>query len=74
MDLTDSPQQENGSDCGVFVCIQMRHLLLRKLLMAHARQKVSMTMGEKNVDAGKGRKEILRIVEGFRKEGEKRRS
>lgn len=74
VDLADSPQQENSSDCGVFVCIQMRHLLLRKLLMAHAKEKVSMSMGGKSVDAVQGRKEMLRIIEGFRKEGEKRRS
>lgn len=74
MDLTDSPQQENSSDCGVFVCIQMRHLLLKRLLLAHAKEKVSMSMGGKNVDAAAGRKEMLKIVEGFRKEGEKRRS
>ena len=74
IDLADSPQQENSSDCGVFVCIQMRHLLLRKLLMAHAKEKVSMSMGGKSVDAVQGRKEMLRIIEGFRKEGERRRS
>lgn len=74
VDLADSPQQENSSDCGVFVCIQMRHLLLRKLLMAHAKEKVSMSIGGKSVDAVQGRKEMLRIIEGFRKEGEKRRS
>ena len=74
VDLTDSPQQENSSDCGVFVCIQMRHLLLKRLLLAHAREKVSMSMGGKNIDATAGRKEMLKIVEGFRKEGEKRKS
>ena len=74
INLNDSPQQSNSSDCGVFVCIQMRHLLLRKLLMAHAREKVSMSMGGKSVDATQGRKEMLRIMEERRKEGEKRRS
>lgn len=74
VDLTDSPQQENSSDCGVFVCIQMRHLLLKRLLLAHAKEKVSMSMGGKNIDAAAGRKEMLKIVEEFRKEGEKRRS
>ena len=74
IDMKDSPQQENSSDCGVFVCIQMRHLLLKKLLMAHAKEKVSMDMVGKTVDATQGRKEMLRIIEGFRKEGEKRRS
>src|SRR5690606_1410632 len=29
--LRDTPQQENGSDCGVFVCIIMRHLLVKRL-------------------------------------------
>ena len=74
LNLDDSPQQENGSDCGVFVCILMRHLLMKKLLSANAREKVSMSMGGKLVDATGGRKEILRTIEGFRREGERRRS
>jgi hypothetical protein len=74
MNLEDSPQQENGSDCGVYVCILMRHLLMKKLLSANAREKVSMSMGGKLVDANGGRKEILRTIEGFRREGERRRS
>ncbi|TVY35530.1 NEDD8-specific protease, partial [Lachnellula subtilissima] len=68
MNLEDSPQQENGSDCGVYVCILMRHLLLKRLLSANAREKVSMSMGGKVVDASGGRKEMLRTIEGFRKE------
>ncbi|KAG9236282.1 hypothetical protein BJ875DRAFT_235958 [Amylocarpus encephaloides] len=74
MNLDDSPQQENGSDCGVYVCILMRHLLIKKLLSANAKQKISMSMGGKLVDAAGGRKEILRTIEGFRREGERRRS
>jgi sentrin-specific protease 8 len=74
IDLADSPQQHNSSDCGVFVCFEMRYLLLRKLLQAPANQKVSMSMGSKSVDASHGRKDMLRIIEGFRKEGERRRS
>ena len=42
--------------------------------MAHAKEKVSMSMTGKTVDASQGRKEMLKIIEGFRKEGEKRRS
>ena len=74
VDLTDSPRQENSSDCGVFVCIQMRHLLLKKLLRAGSQDKVSMSMAGKMVDAGQGRKEMLKIIENYRKEGEARRS
>lgn len=74
VNLTDSPIQENGSDCGVFVCLSMRHLLLRRLLMANANEKVSMSLGGRKVDANAGRKEIAKIIEGFRKEGERRRS
>lgn len=72
--LRDSPIQENGSDCGVFVCLNMRHLLLKRLLLANASEKVSMSLGGKKVDARAGRKEIAKIIEGFRKEGERRRS
>ncbi|THV66687.1 cysteine proteinase, partial [Aureobasidium pullulans] len=74
VNLDDSPQQENGSDCGVFVCLLMQHLLLGRLLQAHANDKVSMSMKGKNVDATGGRKEMLRVIEMFRKEGERRRS
>lgn len=74
VNLEDSPQQDNSSDCGVYVCIQMRHLLLKRLLSANAREKVSMSMGGKLVDASGGRKEMLRTIESLRKEGERRRS
>ncbi|KFA76102.1 hypothetical protein S40288_00335 [Stachybotrys chartarum IBT 40288] len=74
INLEDCPQQENGSDCGVFVCLLMRHLLVKRLLSANAREKVSMSMGGKMVDSTGGRKEMLRIIENLRKEGERRRS
>ncbi|KAE8312003.1 Ulp1 protease family C-terminal catalytic domain protein [Aspergillus parasiticus SU-1] len=72
--LQDSPIQENGSDCGVFVCLSMRHLLLKRLLTANASEKVSMSLGGMKVDARGGRKEMTKIIDGFRKEGERRRS
>ncbi|KAJ9303768.1 hypothetical protein DTO217A2_6780 [Paecilomyces variotii] len=74
INLDDSPIQENSSDCGVFVCLSMRHLLLKRLLMANSNEKVSMSLGGKKIDASSGRKEIAKIIEGFRKEGERRRS
>lgn len=72
--IEDCPQQDNGSDCGVFVCILMRHLLVKKLLNANARDKVSMSMANKMIDSNGGRKEMLKIIEALRKEGERRRS
>ena len=74
IDLEDSPQQENSSDCGVFVCVQMKHLLLKRLLKAGSQEKISMSMGGRSIDASGGRKEMLKIIESFRKEGERRRS
>ncbi|ODA77789.1 hypothetical protein RJ55_06391 [Drechmeria coniospora] len=74
INLADTPQQENGSDCGVYVCLLMRHLLVKRLLCANAREKVSMSMAGKMVDSYGGRKEMLRIIENLRKEGERRRS
>lgn len=74
VDLTDSPQQENSSDCGVFVCIQMRHLLLKRLLLTDSRHKINMSMRGKTIDAAAARKEMLKIIEAYRKEGERRRS
>lgn len=74
VDLDDAPQQENSSDCGVFVCVLMRHLLVRKLLRTGTGGKADMSLGGRKVDAAAGRKEMLKIIEGFRREGEKRRS
>ncbi|KAF2015721.1 Ulp1 protease family protein [Aaosphaeria arxii CBS 175.79] len=72
--LEDAPQQENGSDCGVFVCLLMKHLLLKRLLRADASKKISMSMRDQHVNAYDGRKAMLRIIEEKRKEGERRRS
>jgi sentrin-specific protease 8 len=72
--IEDCPQQDNGSDCGVFVCILMRHLLVKRLLNANAREKVSMSMANKMIDSYGGRKEMMKIIESLRKEGERRRS
>ena len=74
INLDDSPQQENSSDCGVYVCLLMQHLLMSRLLRAHAQDKISMSMRGKEVDAYNGRKEMLRVIEARRKEGERRRS
>ena len=74
MNLDDSPQQENSSDCGVYVCMQMRHLLMKRLLRANAQHKITMSMAGRHIDANAGRKEMLKTIEDFRKEGERRRS
>jgi len=74
INLTDSPAQDNNSDCGVFVCLNMRHLLLKRLLQVRTDSKVSMSLGNRSVDAAAGRKEMLKIIDDFRREGERRRS
>ncbi|KAI0020186.1 Ulp1 protease family protein [Xylariomycetidae sp. FL0641] len=71
--LAECPQQENGSDCGVFVCIIMRHLLVKRLLSVNAGEKISMSMAHKAIDSTGARKEMLKIIENLRKEGERRR-
>ncbi|KAH7391794.1 hypothetical protein BKA66DRAFT_412619 [Pyrenochaeta sp. MPI-SDFR-AT-0127] len=72
--MHDSPQQENGSDCGVFVCVLMRHLLLKRLLRADASKKISMSMKDAHINAKDGRKTMLKVIEERKKEGERRRS
>lgn len=72
--IDDCPQQSNSFDCGVYVCILMRHLLVKRLLHANYREKVSMSMTGKNLDAPSARKEMIKIIEGLKREGERRRS
>jgi sentrin-specific protease 8 len=72
--MDDAPQQENGSDCGVFVCILTKHLLLKRLLRADATRKISMSMKDQRINAQDGRKTMLKMIESRKKEGERRRS
>lgn len=74
MDLEDAPQQSNSSDCGVFVCMIMAKLLITRLLTKPKGERVSMSMRGVNMNAFQGRKHILKLIEEFRKEGERRRS
>lgn len=74
IDLEDTPQQDNAIDCGVYVCLLMQHLLISRLLRAHAKDRITMSMRGKEVDARGGRKEMMRIIDARRKEGERRRS
>ncbi|KAF2740519.1 cysteine proteinase [Polyplosphaeria fusca] len=72
--MDDSPQQENGSDCGVFVCLLMRYLLMKRLLRADATKKITMSMKDHDVNAQEGRKMMMRTIDARRKEAERRRS
>ena len=69
--LSDSPHQENSSDCGVFVCLTMRHLLVKRLLQVPLSEKVSMSMGGRRMDAKEGRKEMVKLIESLRKQAPK---
>ena len=53
--------------------IIMRHLLVKRLLAVNAGEKISMSMANKAIDSLGARKEMLRIIESLRKEGERRR-
>lgn len=64
--LPDTPQQENTTDCGVHVCMNMQYLLLRRLLRASPHQAVEMSMAGKRQDASHGRKDMLKIIEKLR--------
>ncbi|KAF2876334.1 hypothetical protein BDV95DRAFT_650322 [Massariosphaeria phaeospora] len=72
--MDDAPQQENGMDCGVFVCVLMKHLLLKRLLKADSSKKISMSMKEQHINATDGRKTMMKLIDDRRKEGERRRS
>ncbi|RPA93947.1 cysteine proteinase [Choiromyces venosus 120613-1] len=66
-DLEDTPQQDNGSDCGVHVCWAMKHLLVKRLLAVEREKEVQMSLRGKRVDAVGHRKCMLKICESLRK-------
>ena len=56
----DTPQQDNGSDCGVMVCFFMRYLLTERLLPDG--DDANFSIGGKVVDARKARAQIRTII------------
>ena len=62
----------NLSDCGVFVCVNMRHLLVNRLLKRGVAEQVSMSMGNRVVPAPKVRKELRELIEAQRRAGMER--
>jgi len=66
LDMEDAPQQENGSDCGVFVCAVMEELLLKRLLKTKQAGTVDMDMGRGRVDARRKRHEMVELIEKLR--------
>jgi len=70
----DSPQQQNSSDSGIYVCVIMRYLLLKRLLSASVQNKVNMAMDMKIIYVSGARKEISRVINAFRKEAKKKKS
>ena len=71
VNLRDTPQQHNGSDCGVYVCVEMKELL-KRLLNKDSKQKISMSMQGMDIDAARARKMMTGLVDEFRKEGRRR--
>jgi sentrin-specific protease 8 len=72
--IRDAPQQENMNDCGVFVCMFMQTILVDKLLKVAGNEKINVSLRSDTFNARQGRKDMLRVIEDFRKEGERRRS
>ncbi|KAF2757238.1 sentrin-specific cysteine protease [Pseudovirgaria hyperparasitica] len=71
INMEDAPIQNNGSDCGVFVCLIMKHLLLNRLLTVPSKKKISMSMVGRDIDADKGRHEMRRLINKYRDQASK---
>ncbi|KAK6362811.1 hypothetical protein TWF730_000264 [Orbilia blumenaviensis] len=67
----DTPQQGNSYDCGVHVCMNMRYLLVERLLNTPEGKEVNMSLRGKKWDARKARDKMLDIVKGLRRLAER---
>ncbi|KAF2441251.1 cysteine proteinase [Karstenula rhodostoma CBS 690.94] len=74
VDMKDSPQQTDGSNCGIFALVIMKHLLLKRLLRADANQKITMSMKDQDIDYDGARKMIRSLIEERREEAIRRKS
>lgn len=54
MELSPHQARDNGN-CGVFMCMIMRYLIIRRLLHADTCQLVSMEIAHKKLDRDRGR-------------------
>ncbi|KAF2842882.1 cysteine proteinase, partial [Patellaria atrata CBS 101060] len=74
-EMNDCPQQDNGSDCGVFVCVAMEELLIRLLNVERA-QKITMSMEnriqDKNLNSNM-RTKLMKIIQGLVEQEKKRK-
>jgi len=70
----DTPQQSNTYDCGVHVCMNMRHLLVNRLLNTPEGKDVNMSLKGKSGVARSGREEMLKIVRSLRRTAERSQS
>lgn len=66
-DLPETPQQTDGSACGVFICWAMKHLLVRRLLAVESDHVVDMSLGAKNVNLKEVRMEMRELVFNLRR-------
>ena len=69
MDLQDAPQQDNGTDCGVFVIMNMR-TLLERLLSRDRGEQVSMSLKNAKLNSTRERKDLLNKIKELRKHAE----
>ncbi|EFR02341.1 hypothetical protein MGYG_05339 [Nannizzia gypsea CBS 118893] len=74
MQMPDCPVQQNNNDCGVFVCMTMRYLLQHRLLQANSKEYITMSLDGVPLDPALARKEIVQIIQQFKRDNGRRRS
>jgi len=61
-ELSNVPQQRNGNDCGIYMCMFMEELLVNRLLMKDSSEKVSMSLKKWNFHPKSARKRMRHII------------
>ncbi|EPS44510.1 hypothetical protein H072_1496 [Dactylellina haptotyla CBS 200.50] len=67
----DTPQQSNAYDCGVHVCMNMRHLLVKRLMNTPEGKEVNMSLKGKHWGGREGREEMLKVIRSLRRTAER---
>ena len=62
-EIEGAPRQNSTDEnCGVYVCIIMQYLLIRRLLQADPRQQVSIQLSDKKLNNAKDRSQIISLI------------